>query len=77
MIGSCFGFSGGNHGSSDYNVFMHHDAVVSHRAINYEGGPFDGSLGHHSSDGGHSHGGDSVGTPVEIRAAADTDLSRK
>jgi hypothetical protein len=61
MIGSCFGFSGGNDGSADYNVFMHHDAVLSHRAINYDGGPFDGSHGHHSSDGGHSHGGDSGG----------------
>jgi uncharacterized protein DUF6559 len=61
MIGDCFGFSGGNDGSSDYNVFMHHDAVLSHHAINFDGGPFDGSHGHHSSDSGHSHGGDSGG----------------
>jgi hypothetical protein len=66
MVARCFGFSGGNDGSSDYNVFMHHDAVSSHHAINHHGGSFDGSYGHHSSGGGHSHdgghsGGDSGG----------------
>jgi hypothetical protein len=51
MIGPCFGFSGGNDGSSDYNVFAHHS--TGHH------GAFDGS--HGSYDGGHSHGGDSGG----------------
>jgi len=54
MIARCFGFSGGCDPS--YNVFMHHDAISSHHA-----GMIDGSHGHHVSNDGHSHGGDSGG----------------
>jgi hypothetical protein len=61
MIGVCMGGCRVYDNDSGYNVFMHYDAVISHHAINHADGSFDGSHGHHSSDGGHDSGGHSGG----------------